>query len=73
MPCSNNCNQGRECTCQPDRSIDRATVVVATLLLICIVSMGFGVYQLLNGNKGQECEVTVQFKDSKATYIGRSV
>lgn len=53
--------------------MDRATVVVATLLLIYIVSMGFGVYQLLHGNKGQDCAVTVQFKDSKATYIGTSV
>jgi hypothetical protein len=73
MPCNNNCNQGRECTCQPDRSVDRATVVVATLLLICIVSMCFGFYKLINGNKGQECAVEVQFKDSKATYIGTSV
>lgn len=73
MPCTSNCEQGRKCECGRDRSVDRTTVVVATLLLICIVSMGFGVYQLLNGNKGQECEVTVQFKDSKATYIGRSV
>lgn len=73
MTCKGNCNQGRECTCQPDRSLDRATVVVATLLFICIVSIGFGLYKLMHGNKGQECEVTVQFKDSKATYIGRSV
>lgn len=71
MTCKGNCNQGRECTC--DRTMDRATVVVATLLLICIVSIGFGLYKLMHGNKGQECEVTVQFKDSKATYIGRSV
>ena len=73
MPCNQNCEQGRKCTCQPDRSVDRATVVVATLLLICIVSIGFGLYKLMHGNKGQECEVTLQFKDSKATYIGRSV
>ena len=73
MPCNQDCQQGRECTCEPDRSIDRATVVVATLLLICIVSIGFGLYKLMHGNKGQECEVTLQFKDSKATYIGRSV
>lgn len=71
MTCNQNCNQGRNCNC--DRKMDRATVVVATLLLICIVSIGFGLYKLMHGNKGQECEVTLQFKDSKATYIGRSV
>lgn len=70
MPCNNNCNQGRNCNC--DRKMDRASVAVATLLLICI-AMGFGVYQLLHGNKGQDCAVEVQFKDSKATYIGTSV
>jgi len=53
--------------------MDRATVVVATLLLICIVSIGFGLYKIMNGNKGQECAVEVRFKDSKATYIGTSV
>jgi hypothetical protein len=72
MPCNNNCNQGRNCDC--GGKVSRATVVVATLLLICIVSMGFGVWKLLHGNAGQECEVTLQFKDNvKATYIGRSV
>jgi hypothetical protein len=72
MPCeNNNCNQGRNCNC--DRSVDRATVVVATLLLICICSIGFGLYKLMHGNKGSECAVEVQFKDSKATYIGTSV
>lgn len=71
MPCNQDCNQGRNCNC--DRSLDRATVVVATLLLICIVSMCFGFYKLINGNKGQDCAVEVQFKDSKATYIGTSV
>lgn len=71
MPCNNNCNQGRNCNC--DRKMDRATVVVATLLLICIVSMGFGVYQLLHGNKGQDCAVNVKFHDHTATYIGTSI
>ena len=73
MTCeNNNCNQGRNCNC--DRTTDRATVIVVTLLLLAIVSMGFGVWKLLNGNKGQECAVTLQFKDNvKATYIGRSV
>jgi hypothetical protein len=73
MPCNQNCEQGRKCDCG-DRSVDRATVVVATLLLICVVSIGFGLYKLMHTNKGQECAVTLQFKDNvKATYIGRSV
>ena len=74
MPCNQNCEQGRKCTCQPDKSVDRATVVVATLLLICIVSIGFGLYKLMHGNKGQDCAVTLQFNNNvKATYIGKTV
>ena len=72
MPCEKECNQGRNCDCP--RTTDRATVIVVTLLLLAIVSMGFGVWKLLFGNSGQECEVTLQFKDNvKATYIGRTV
>jgi hypothetical protein len=72
MPCNQNCNQGRNCDCP--RTTDRATVIVVTLLLLAIVSMGYGLYKLMHGNKGQECAVTLQFKDNvKATYIGRSV
>jgi hypothetical protein len=52
---------------------DRATVVVATLLLICIVSMGFGIWKLIHENTGLDCAVEVQFNDSKATYIGKTV
>jgi hypothetical protein len=70
MPCNQNCNQGR-CNC--DRSADRATVIVVTLMLIAIVSMGWGVYKLLHGTKGQDCAVEVQFSGSKATYIGTSI
>lgn len=74
MPCNRDCQQGRKCDCSKDASIDRAAVVIATLLLICIVSIGFGLYKLMNRNKGQECAVTLQFKDNvKATYIGRTV
>jgi hypothetical protein len=73
MPCNQNCNQGRNCDCSKDRDIDRATVVVVTLMLIAFVSMGYGVWKLFNGTKGQECEITFQFKDSKATYIGKTV
>lgn len=72
MACNNNCNQGRNCYC--DRSLDRSTVVVATLLLAGMFGMGYGFYTLLYPSaKGQDCAVTVQFKDSKATYIGKTV
>jgi len=73
MACNNNCNQGRDCDCGRDRSVDRATVVVATLLLICILSICLGLYKLYNGNAGQDCQIEVQFQDSKATYIGKTV
>jgi hypothetical protein len=73
MPCTNNCNQGRNCQCGRDTSIDRATVIVVTLLLVAIVSMGFGVWKLLSGNTGQDCAVEVRFQDSTATYIGKTV
>jgi hypothetical protein len=66
MPCNQNCN------C--DRSGDRTVVIVATLLLIAVVSMGYGVYKLIHGTKGQDCAVEVQFGGGvKATYIGTSV
>lgn len=76
MSCNQNCEQGKRCDCSKDSSIDRATVVVATLLLVAfvsIVSMGWGVYSLLHGTKGQDCAVEVRFKDSVATYLGKSV
>jgi hypothetical protein len=75
MPCNQNCNQGRNCNCNKtsNRTGDRAVVIVATLLLIAVVSMGFGVWKLFHATKGQDCAVEVQFKDSKATYIGQSV
>jgi len=52
---------------------DRAVVIVATLLLIAVVSMGYGVYKLFHATKGQDCQIEVQFQDSKATYIGKTV
>jgi hypothetical protein len=73
MTCNQNCEQGRKCDCQPDRSVDRAMVVISVLLILCLFSIGFGLYKLINRNKGQECAVTLQFKDSKATYIGKTV
>ena len=72
MPCSQNCEQGRRCDCG-DRSLDRATVVVVTLLFIAGFSMAYGLIQLFDGNTGQDCAVEVQFNDSKATYIGKTV
>jgi len=73
MPCNQNCEQGRRCDCSPDRSVDRATIVVATFLFVCLVSIGYGVYKLYHGNTGQDCAVEVQFSDSKATYIGKTI
>jgi hypothetical protein len=36
--------------------------------------MGFGLYKLVNGNKGQDCAVEVEFSGGvKATYLGTSV
>jgi len=72
MPCNQNCNQGRNCNCG-NRSVDRATVVVVTLMLIAFVSMGYGVWKLYHVNTGQDCAVEVQFQDSKATYIGKTI
>ena len=72
MPCEKECNQGRNCNC--DRSVDRATVVVATLLLICICSIGYGLWLLEHPSTGNECAVTLQFNNNvKATYIGKTV
>ena len=76
MSCNQNCEQGRRCDCADcnvDRSVDRATVVIATLLVICILSICLGLYKLYSGNKGQDCQIEVQFNDSKATYIGKTV
>ena len=74
MTCNGNCEQGRKCDCQPDRSVDRAMVVISVLLILCLFSIGFGLYKLINRNKGQECAVTLQFNNNvKATYIGRTV
>jgi hypothetical protein len=74
MPCNQNCNQGRNCDCKKDASVDRAVVIVATLLLVAVVSMGFGVYKLFNATKAQDCAVEVQFSNGvKATYLGTSV
>jgi hypothetical protein len=71
MSC-NNCNQGRNCNC--DRSGDRAVVVISALILIALLAMGYGVFKLVKGTKGQDCAVEVQFAGGvKATYIGTSI
>jgi hypothetical protein len=51
----------------------RAEIVVVVLFLVCICSMAIGIYKLVKGNTGSPCAVEVQFKDSKATYIGSSI
>lgn len=48
-------------------------IAAIVLFLVCIVSITIGVYKLLHVNTGYPCAVEVQFKDSTATYIGRSV
>jgi hypothetical protein len=73
MPCNQDCNQGRKCD-SGDRSVDRAMVVISVLLILCLFSIGYGLYKLMHRNAGQECEVTLQFNNNvKATYIGRTV
>jgi hypothetical protein len=71
MTCLKQCNQGRDCDC--DRSGDRAAVVIISLILIAVLAMGFGIYKLVKPSTGSPCSVEVKFKDSTATYIGRSV
>jgi hypothetical protein len=70
MSCYKNCRQGRDCDCPRNNNKD---VVVAVLFMVVIVSICCLVIKLLNGNTGQDCAVEVQFKDSKATYIGQSI
>jgi hypothetical protein len=72
MPCLGDCNKGRSCNCGSNKA-DRAVVIVATLLLIAVTAMGYGVYKLFHATKGQDCQIEVQFQDSKATYIGKTV
>jgi hypothetical protein len=73
MTCKGDCQQGRKCDCALNTTADRAVVVICSLVLIAVLSMGYGVYKLLHITKGEECAVTVKFKDSSATYIGRTV
>ena len=52
---------------------NRTTVVVAVLICVAISAMSIGFYRLVSQNTGQDCEITLQFQDSKATYIGKTV
>jgi hypothetical protein len=73
MTCKGNCNQGRNCDCANSKS-NRSTVIVTSLLFIAIVSMAYGVYNLLHGTERQDCAVEVQFGNGvKATYLGTSI
>jgi hypothetical protein len=56
-----------------NKKSDRALVVITALILVALLSMGYGFYKLIKGKTGSPCAVEVQFNDSKATYIGRSV
>jgi hypothetical protein len=76
MPCQGDCNQGRNCDCKKDLSVDKEAAIVAMLLLIFTVSMVFGLYKIIIEpvSKGQDCAVEVQFGNGvKATYLGTSV
>lgn len=64
MPCNKDCDCGKH---------SRKDVVVAVLFMVLILSMSLGMWKLLNLGKGSPCAVTLQFKDSKATYIGASL
>jgi hypothetical protein len=71
MPCTKgDCNQGRDCDCS--RSGDKA-VVVTVLFFVLLSALAYGIFELVNNTKGSPCSVEVQFKDSKATYIGTTV
>lgn len=53
---------------------DRAIVVISALILIAVLAMGYGVYKLVNGTKGQDCAVEVEFSSGvRATYLGTSI
>lgn len=75
MTCNKQCEQGRDCDC--DHSADRSFLVVCAMGIVLVVALGVMVYGLVKlveaPAKGTPCEIEVQFKDSKATYIGRSV
>ena len=51
----------------------RDTVGITVLMIIGMLSLCYGIYKLLHIDAGYPCAVEVQFKDSKAIYIGKSV
>ena len=57
-----------------NKNNDRAVVVITALILIALLAMGYGVFKLVYGTKGQDCAVEVQFAGGvKATYLGTSI
>lgn len=70
MTCNSDCNQGRNCDCS--RRADK-DVVIAVLFIVLICGMTFVVWEFFSPDTGSQCAVEVQFKDSKATYIGISL
>jgi hypothetical protein len=64
----------QQCEVYMNDKYSRATVVIAVLMVICMSAICYGFYKLIfTSIAGQECAITLQFKDSKATYIGRTV
>ena len=71
MPCTKiDCNQGRNCDC--GKSNDKAVVFVV-LFFVLMIGLVYVVFELVSNDQGLPCAVTLQFKDSKATYIGASL
>ena len=78
MPCKKNgdCEQGRNCDC--DRSADRSCIMLCVIAAVAVAVLCvfiYGLVALVDGDsyKGKPCEIEVQFKDSKATYVGVGV
>jgi hypothetical protein len=78
MPCNQDCQQGRKCNCKNNpldiAIFDIAPALIIIILISCICMGSFMIYRLVEDlTSGQECAVNVKFKDSSATYIGRTV
>lgn len=56
MPCNQDCQQGRRCDCSCNRASDRAAVVICSMLLFGVISIGYGVYEILNITSFASCE-----------------
>jgi hypothetical protein len=54
--------------------VDCGLVVVAIILIVNICIGCFMLNDLFTRyTKGQDCQIEVQFNDSKATYIGKTI